>query len=68
MEYWGQIYSKSAEVVEIYCHCQYNFSQLQDFGDKKGTKIDEKEIIPILLKMVAEKTNEMEKKIIMKTI
>ena len=30
MEYWGQICSKSAEVMEIYYHCQYNFSQLQE--------------------------------------
>ena len=53
-------------MVEIYCHCQYNFSQLQDFGDKKGTKIDEKEINQMVVKVMAEKNKEMEKKIIVR--
>ena len=37
-------------------------------GDKKGTKIDEKEINQMVVKVMAEKNKEMEKKIIMKTI
>ena len=37
-------------------------------GAKKKTKINEKEIIQMVVKMMAEKNKEMEKKIIMKTI
>ena len=34
--------------------------------DKKGTKIDEKEIIQMVVKVMSEKNKEMEKKIIIK--
>ena len=55
-------------IIKKVCRWSETIKKYWRVGAKKGTKIDEKEINQMVVKVMAEKNKEMEKKIIMKTI
>ena len=54
-------------IIKKVCRWSETIKKYWRVGDKRGTKIDEKEIIQMVVKVMAEKNKEMRKKTIIKS-